>query len=278
MYAGAGAGALATQALANTRYGPEGLALLRDGLDARQVATRLTGADELSAHRQLGVVDATGRSASYTGESCIPWAGGRAEEGVAAQGNILAGESVLEAMLDTFRAGKRPFPELLVQALAAADEQGGDRRGRQAAALLVVREGGGYGGLDDRWIDLRVDDHSAPTEELARLLELTRLYRDRPRVEELVAIDETLAAELRTRLSSVGYEPGREGEAGFAMLAEAEGVARTGEPRQMPDGWDEAWQAALGEWMAVENLEERMAAGGWIDPRVLEFLRSQSEA
>jgi uncharacterized Ntn-hydrolase superfamily protein len=277
MYARAGIGAIATQALANTSYGPDGLHLLRRGLSAAEVVERLTAADDNRAHRQLGVVDSAGRSATYTGESCLAWAGGRTADGLAAQGNILAGPAVVDALVDTFHAGGLPFPELLVAALKAADAQGGDRRGRQAAALLVVREGAGYGGLDDRWIDLRVDDHSAPIDELGRLLELTRLYRDRPTPAELLAIEEPLAAEMRAALESLGYSPASvSAGGGLAEAVESAGVVRIGEPRQPPARWGEDWQAALTEWMSVENLEERLAAHGWIDPRVLHHLRDLS--
>jgi uncharacterized Ntn-hydrolase superfamily protein len=278
LFAEAGVGAIVTQALANTRYGPDGLALLRDGLDAQTTIARLTAADDLRDHRQMGVVDAAGRSATYTGRSCTEWAGGRLAEGVAAQGNILTDAGVVDAMVDTLLAGGRPFPELLVDSLAAGDEAGGDRRGRQAAALLVVREGGGYGGLDDRWIDLRVDDHPLPIAELGRLLELTRLYGDRPTSDQLLPIDEQLATQLRSHLAALGYVPESLADAGLARLLEEEGIVRTGQPRPLPDGWDTGWEAALCEWMAIENLEERFAASGWIDPRVLEFLRDRASA
>jgi uncharacterized Ntn-hydrolase superfamily protein len=276
MFAEANVGAIASQAWANTAYGPDGLRLLRDGQDAQSTAHRLTSADDMREHRQLGVVDAAGLAVTYTGASCIEWAGGRTADGVCAQGNILAGEQVVAAMLDTYLAGGQPFPELLVSALAAADEAGGDRRGRQAAALLVVREKGGYGGMDDRWIDLRIDDHPAPIAELGRLLKLSRLYRDRPTADELLAIDEQLAAELRSRLTALGYAPGSADEPGLAGLLEGEGIVWTGKPQPLPAGWDAGWEAALREWMAVENLEERLAASGLIDQEVLAFLRERS--
>jgi uncharacterized Ntn-hydrolase superfamily protein len=278
MFAQAGVGAIATQAWANTAYGPDGLELLRTGHDAQATAERLTGADDMREHRQLGVVDAAGRAVTYTGTSCIEWAGGRTADGVCVQGNILAGADVVAAMLDTYLAGGLPFPELLVAALAAADEAGGDRRGRQAAGLLVVREKGGYGGMDDRWFDLRVDDHPAPIAELGRLLRLSRLYRDRPTPDELLVIDESLATELRSCLAALGYAPESVDERGLASLLDGEGVVRAGRPRALPAGWDAGWQAALCEWMAVENLEERLAASGLIDEEVLAFLRQRSAA
>ena len=153
------------------------------------------------------MVDAHGGSATFTGSECIPWAGGRTADGVAVQGNLLAGASVVDAAFETFAGGGLPFPELLLRALKAGDDAGGDRRGRQSAALLVVRENGGYGGNNDRWIDLRVDDHVAPIDELGRLLELNHLYLDRPDPADLLAIDETLAGQLRSMLTAVDYSP-----------------------------------------------------------------------
>lgn len=275
-HARAGVGGIATQALANYSYGPDGLTLLAGGASATEAVERLTSADEGRDQRQLGIVDSTGGAATYTGKSCIDWAGGRAAEGVAAQGNILAGPSVVDAMIDAYLAHGLPFPERLVTALKAADDQGGDRRGRQSAAVLVKRDSGGYGGNNDNWIDLRVDDDPAPIERLAHMLELVRLYRDRPRAEDLLPIDDALAAELRRRLDDAGYSPERlKGRRGLAEVLAGMDIERTGEPRQLPDGWDAKWEGALTEWISVENLEERMTARGWLDPRVLEHLRRQ---
>ncbi|MEX2546695.1 MAG: DUF1028 domain-containing protein [Chloroflexota bacterium] len=273
-HARAGVGAIATQALANFTYGPDGLTLLAEGLSAAEAIERLTAADDGRDHRQLGIVDANGRAATYTGKSCIDWAGGRTAEGVAVQGNILVGPLVADTMLDAYLAPGLGFPERLAAALKAADDQGGDRRGRQSAAVVVKREKGGYGGNNDNWIDLRVDDDPAPVDKLMGLLELVHLYRDRPRPEDLLAIDETLAAELRRRLTDAGYAPDRlNRERSLADVLAGDDVERTGEPRAVPDGWDAGWEAALAEWISTENLEERMTARGWIDPRVLDHLR-----
>jgi uncharacterized Ntn-hydrolase superfamily protein len=179
-WARAGVGAIATQSFANTRYGPEGLALLAAGKSAEQVVVALSSADEGRARRQLGIVDAKGRAASYTGDACFDWAGGRTGESYAAQGNILAGAGVVDAMAASFEASKGPLADRLIAALAAGQAAGGDKRGRQSAALLVVREGWGYAGLNDLYRDLRVDDHPRPIQELARLLELHRALFARP--------------------------------------------------------------------------------------------------
>src|SRR5438034_1150368 len=156
-------GAVATQALANPRYGPDGLALLREGLSADEVVTRLTAADRDRAHRQLGVVDANGDGASFTGDQCLEWAGGLTGPGFAAQGNILVSEATVAALAATFAAtAGRPLAERLLECLASAQAAGGDKRGQQSAALLVVERDGGYGGLSDTLVDLRVDDHRQP--------------------------------------------------------------------------------------------------------------------
>ena len=277
-WARAGVGAIATQSYANVGYGPDGLALLAGGTNAEVTLAGLVEADELRAQRQAGVVDRHGGSASYTGRSCFAWAGGRTGPGYAAQGNILAGAPVVNALADTFAAGGLPFPELLVACLAAADAAGGDRRGRQSAALLVVRERGGYGGGNNRWIDLRVDDHADPVTELARLLELTYLYLQRPAPNNLIALDTPLAAELREHLGHLGWDPAVAARSLYVPMWPDEAAPEqerpsVGVPRPLPDGWDGAWQDRLLAWMAVENLEERTAAAGWIDPKVLAHLR-----
>ncbi len=278
-HARAGVGAIATQALANVSYGPNGLMLLTEGSTAADAVERLTAADDGRDHRQLGIVDTAGRSATYTGKACIDWAGGRTAQGVAAQGNILVSPLVVGALMETYLASTLPFPERLVAAMKAADDQGGDRRGRQSAAIVVKREKGGYGGHDDNWIDLRVDDDPAPIDKLAYMLELVRLYRDRPRPEDLLPIDDQLATEMRALLSSAGYVPDRlsQGRSLAEVLAGAD-VERTGEPRETPPSWDAGWEAVMAEWISTENLEERMTARGWIDPCVLAFLRDTAAA
>ena len=279
-WARAGVGAVATQAFANVGYGPDGLALLADGLSAEETLRRLVSGDDQRDHRQVGIVDAHGGAATHTGPQCFAWAGGRSGAGYAAQGNILAGAGVVDGLADTFLAGGRPFPELLVACLAAADLAGGDRRGRESAALLVVRAGGGYGGWNDRYIDLRVDHHDDPIGELARLVDLQRLYFERPTPTELTPIDEAIAAEIRGILEALGAGPGGRFGAVYTPMsgvtdAEPEQRPSVGEPRELPPNWDGNWQRALDDWMSVANLEERAAAPGWIDRRVLEILRSR---
>jgi uncharacterized Ntn-hydrolase superfamily protein len=173
-WAQAGAGAIATQAWANTGYGPRGLALLRDGAAPEAVVKALTGPDDGRALRQVGMVDAEGRVAAYTGEKCIAWAGHIAGAGYTVQGNILAGEGVVKGMAAAFEKTRGDLGDRLLAALRAGQAAGGDTRGRQSAALLIVREGAGYGGFNDRYRDLRVDDHPTPIVELTRIYELHR--------------------------------------------------------------------------------------------------------
>jgi uncharacterized Ntn-hydrolase superfamily protein len=238
-------GAIATQALANMRYGPDGLALLREGLAADEVVARLTEADDGREHRQLGVVDARAGAATYTGTECYEWAGGITGEGYAAQGNILVSEETVTTLGRAFEGtAGRPLAERLLEALAAAQAAGGDRRGQQSAALLVVRKDGGYMGTSDAVADLRVDDHPAPIEELKRIYELHDLLFGETPKEEWLEVDEQLAAELRERLDRLGYEG-----------------------RALP----EAFEA----WAGAENLEERVRGVDRIDPVVLAELRKR---
>ncbi len=250
-WARAGAGAIATQALANLGYGPDGLDLLAQGRDAGSVVAALTAADAAREHRQLGVVDAAGRAASFTGRECFEWAGGIVGDGFCCQGNILAGPQVVDEMRRAFERAHGDLARRLLAAVSAGDGVGGDRRGRQSAALVVVREGGGYGGGIDRAVDLRVDDHPDPVRELGRLLELHRLYFPRPEDLEFVEIDGRLASELRALLARLGY---------FLPSDEA-------------GPFDETLRDALYAYIGTENLEERWREEPAIEREVLEHLR-----
>ena len=273
----AGVGAIATQALANVSYGPDGLAALAGGNDATMVLASLTQADDGRSERQLGIVDARGGAATHTGTGCLVWAGGRVANGVAVQGNILTGPEVVDAMLSAFGAASGSLPDRLLGALLAGDRAGGDARGRQSAALLVVRAGAGYGGTTDRWIDLRVDDHADPVPELQRLVGIWRLLSERPEPGDLLAIEPALAAELKERLTRAGWAPGRDDTFAASIRGALAGVSRIGSPRDAGPDWDAAWDDALLTWMGVANLEERTAAAGWIDSAVLEQLRAATD-
>ncbi len=171
-WAEAGVGAVATQSYANVTFGPKGLELMRSGKTAEQALAILTADDEGRDRRQVGMVDANGNASTFTGEKCNAWAGGRTGKHYACQGNILAGAEVVDAMAKAFEESQGPLAWRLMIALEAGDKVGGDRRGRQSAAVYVAKAKGGYGGLNDRYIDFRVDDHEQPIPELARVLAL----------------------------------------------------------------------------------------------------------
>jgi uncharacterized Ntn-hydrolase superfamily protein len=237
-------GAIATQAYANPRYGPQGLDLLREGSCAQEVVDRLTSADDGRDHRQLGVVDGEGGAATYTGKECLDWAGGRTGEGYAAQGNILVSAETVDALAETFETSSGPLAERLIDCLAAAQAAGGDSRGQQSSALLVVQRDGGYANMSDVVVELRVEDHERPIEELRRIYTLhDEIFGTTPR-EEWLVVDDELAAELRDRLGTLGY---------------------TGE-----------LQDAFTRWTGKENLEDRVEGIEQIDPVVLEALRSRT--
>jgi uncharacterized Ntn-hydrolase superfamily protein len=247
-WARAGVGAIATQAHTDTRMGPAGLALLEGGTSAQDVLDRLLGADPTPAARQVGVVDAAGRAANYTGPDCAFWAGGATGDGFCCQGNILTGPDVVAAMVEgyTTASGRGTFAQRLLSALEAGQAAGGDSRGQQSAAILIVREGGGYGGGNDRLIDLRVDDHPTPIAELRRLVLLHRVYFDLDEA-DLLPFDDLRLAYVAGRLAQLGLLPSAD-----APRAEVE--------------------SALRRWAGRENLEERMRADDQLDSVVLEWL------
>ncbi|HZW53082.1 MAG TPA: DUF1028 domain-containing protein [Candidatus Elarobacter sp.] len=245
-----GAGAIATQAWANTTFGPRALELLRGGEPPEQIVQTLIAHDENADDRQFGIVNAGGRSASFTGARCIAWAGGITGEHFAAQGNCLAGASVVDAMAAAFRGWRGALADRLVGALAAGQREGGDKRGQQSAALIVLKPDGGYGGFNDRYVDLRVDDHAAPIDELARLLELHKLYHFPAAPEDVLTIDDALGREIVAELVRVGALTTHRG------------------------GFDDAARDALVAFMHVENLENRVRADRTIDRQTLEYLRA----
>ena len=223
-WARAGVGAIATQSFANTTFGPKGLELLDQGKSAQETLDALVKDDPQADQRQAGIVDAQGRPATWTGAKCNAWAGGKSGRNYTAQGNILAGKQVVEAMASSFEASAGlPLADRLVKALSAGQAAGGDSRGQQSAALLVVRANGGYGGYNDRYIDLRVDDHPKPIEELARLLEIqhttnaytdARFYLDRGDHDRATRIMEEAA---RRRLAAASAKPVDQGSAYYDL-------------------------------------------------------------
>ncbi|MGV3488475.1 MAG: DUF1028 domain-containing protein [Tuberibacillus sp.] len=249
-FAKAGVGAVATQSMANTAFGPEGLALMEKGYSAEEAIQALVKDDPDREMRQVGIVDAKGGSASFTGNECYDWAGGITGPHFAAQGNILVGEETVQAMAQTFQQTAGTLAERLIAALDAGQDAGGDRRGRQSAALLVVREKGGYGGYNDRAIDLRVDDHPDPIKELGRIFKLQQLYFSQSAEEDIVPITDELREELTRELTRTGF---------------------------IKDGTrtlnDDAFYRALTTFFHTENFEEREQPQGKIDMAVVRFLR-----
>ncbi|NEK87453.1 DUF1028 domain-containing protein [Blastococcus saxobsidens] len=246
--AAADAGALATQAHVNLELRTRGIELLREGVGAAELLTRFFADDPQRDQRQAGVVDRDGAAATFTGERAQPWAGGRTGEGpegsFAAQGNLLAGPEVVDAMADRWlaTAAEPSLARRLVACLAAGQDAGGDPRGKQAAAVLVVADGAGYGGLGDVVVHLRSDDSPEPIGELARMLDLHDLYFGSTPADQLLPYDDVLVGELRARLAATGYATGDV-------------------------------QRDLYDWMGRENFEERWHDGR-LDPVVLDHLRS----
>lgn len=251
-WARAGVGAVATQSWANTSYGPRGLGMMEEGVSAEEVIAWLTEEDKDRASRQVGVVDARGEAAAFTGEECFDWAGHIVGENYTCQGNILVSEDTVKAMAQTFEETQGALVDRLIAALGAGQKAGGDRRGQQSAAILVVREGGGYAGFNDRYVDLRVDDHPTPIEELARLRKLHNLYLGKTDPENLVKIEGELLSEIQEILRRTGYCKG-------ATTAV----------------YDEKTKKAFRDFVSTENLEERWRDDDLLDGVVLDFMRER---
>jgi uncharacterized Ntn-hydrolase superfamily protein len=253
-WARAGAGAVATQSYANVTYGERGLRLMGEGLSAEETIARLTADDEQKALRQVGVVDQHGQAAAFTGEDCHDWAGHLVGEGYTCQGNILVPGTVeaMAARFEEVRNGPGELADWLVSALAAGQQAGGDQRGRQAAGVLVVREGGGYGGDNDHYLDLRVDDHDRPIEKLQKLVEMHHLYFGEVKEENLIPLEE-IAGELQDILRSSGHYRG-----------------------EVTADFNQETRQALRALVGQENLEERWdGTGDRIDAEVVNFLREK---
>lgn len=248
-YAQAGIGAVATQSFANTSFGPRGLEFMANGSTAKQALNQLLKDDPDKELRQLGLVDAKGGSATFTGSGCFAWAGGLAGKGYAIQGNILSGGKVVPAMEKAFLKTKGDLPKRLHAALLVGDRAGGDKRGRQSAAIYVVKPNGGYGGYLDRWLDYRVDDHEDPVPRLAELLDMHELYFGKSPESERMPIKGRVLQHLTTILKQQGY-----------LKSQTNFVA------------------AFDEFIGNENFEERAdAQAAWIDRPVLRYLVTKFE-
>ncbi len=251
-YAKAGVGAIATQSWVNVDYGIKGLQLMESGLSAEEALQEVTKGDEKLSVRQVGFVDANGKSATFTGEECFDWAGGIAGENFACQGNILVDENTVKAMSETFQKTEGTLATRLVKALLAGEEAGGDSRGKQSASLLVVKENGGYGGYTDRYIDLRVDDHQEPVVELQRLLHLHQLYFERTLPEDVVPVEGELKQQLANKLRKLDY-------------------------LKSDNATDEELFEAIYSFHLIENFDERVQEKGFVDLKVVEFINEFAE-
>lgn len=249
-WAKGGIGAVATQAWANLRFGPEGLSLLEQGMHPEKIVEALIKSDAGHASRQFGIVDLQGRSATYTGADCADWAGGIAGDGFAAQGNILVGSETVRQMADTFKNTEGDLTSRLMESLAAGQEAGGDRRGMQSAALYVVKKDGGYGGGSDRLVDIRVDDHKDPIKELRRVLGLWRFYLQKTVDGNL----ETIQGDTKTLILSVLKKKGL-----YSGALDAP--------------WNDELHDLFTEFSLTENFDERLAPPGLIDREVVTFLK-----
>jgi uncharacterized Ntn-hydrolase superfamily protein len=252
-WAQAGVGAVATQSYANTSFGPEGLALMAQGFSAEEALGQLIAGDEGCARRQVGLVDARGRAATYTGDECHAWAGGFTGRTYAVQGNILVSGATVEAMARAFEEARGELADRLVASLAAGQAAGGDRRGQQSAAVLVVRPEGGYGGYNDRYLDLRVDDDPAPIERLRALVDLHHLFFKPPVPGEMVPIEGEMAREAQRILRWAGYYEG-----------------------PISGEYDAPTREAMVTLIGNENFEERFdEEKGLISSQVIELLRQK---
>ncbi len=250
----AGAGALATQAASDGSQGAKGLALLRQGVSAREVVDRLTRESPDRDVIQLGVVDGKGHAAAYTGAQCLEWAGHHVGTGYTVQGNILFSDRVVAAMAQTFEATPGDLPERLLATLEAGQREGGDRRGMQSAALNVWKESGGYRGGLDRWIDVRVDDHATPIQELARIFriyDMTLLAREDPAT--LRPLDPATTMTVQRALGVLGYLIG-----------------------QKSGQWDPATQRAFEKFISEHNFENKVRSDGKIWPSLVQYLEAKS--
>jgi uncharacterized Ntn-hydrolase superfamily protein len=254
-WARAGAGAIATQAFAKVGFGPDGLAMMAEGRSAQNTLDTLLANDTNRAHRQVGIVDSRGGAAAFTGEDCFDWAGHKIGEGFTCQGNILTGPETLEAMAETFTTTGGELADRLVAALLAGDTIGGDSRGKQAAGVLVVKPAGGYGGDNDRYLDLRVDDHPEPVQQLRKLVAMHHVFFGESKPEDMLTIDEALARELQQMLQQQGY-----------LQTDVTGI------------WDTTAKEAFWAMVGNENLEERWSIDehpDLIDRVVLDYLRDR---
>jgi len=252
-WAKANVGAIATQALANLDYGEKGLEYLKKGLSPNEVIEKLREADNDDQNRQVGIVDFKGNSATFTGNDCYDWAGGIAGDNYACQGNILVNEDTVKAMSNSFKNSNGQLADRLLEALSAGQKAGGDKRGRQSAALLVVKENGSYGGYNDKYIDLRVDDHETPIKELKRLLDIFYLYFGEQEAKK-VKLSKDIIKEIKEYLNQLDLYSGK-----------------------YDSNNSKEFKKALEVFYHQENFEERKQKDGYIDQDILEYMRKKAK-
>jgi uncharacterized Ntn-hydrolase superfamily protein len=254
-WAKAGVGAVATQASANVDYGPKALRMLEEGVASSEVLERLLLEDQQNHGRQVGIVDAKGTVAAYTGTGCMEWAGQVTGDGYSCQGNILAGRAVVESMAEAYERNTGDLIDKLLAALSAGQKAGGDRRGQQSAALLVVREKGGYEAFTDRYVDLRVDDSTHPIDELKRIFkiyDMTMLSREDP--SNLIPVAGNVARSLQRNLKRLGFYKG-----------------------SINGKCDEPTKKALRDFVNVNNFENRMHEDGYIWKSILHYMEDMAK-
>ena len=254
-FAKANVGAIATQAWCNTTYGPNGLALLEQGLTAEETVSLLTKHDAKREHRQVGIVDSYGDVAAFTGEKCFDWAGHVIGEHYACQGNILVSEETVYAMSHGFKETKGDLVEKLLVALEEGQEAGGDNRGKQSAAILIVKEHGAYDGGTDRYVDVRVDDHEHPIKELRRVFELydlSLLNRDDP--DDKIKLEKDVMKTIKEVLKLDGFYEG-----------------------EIDDKYDEQTKASLTKWMHTNNFEVKEREDGYMWGSVYRYIEKRKE-
>lgn len=249
-WAKAEVGAIATQAWANVGYGPRGLVLLEEGKSASETLKILLSEDEGHEHRQIGIVDSKGQAVSHTGKECMDWAGHIVGDGYACQGNILAREAVVVDMASAYELTEGDLIDKLFAGLKAGQSAGGDRRGMQSASIFIVREAGGYEGGNDRYVDVRVDEHPNPIEELERIFkiyDMTLLSREDPTT--LIMIDGKVAKLIQKALIKLGFLD-----------------------KPVSDEFSEREKVAIEEWTNTNNFENKARDDGTIWPSVLEYM------
>jgi len=253
-WAKANVGGIATQAYANFDFGEIGLKILEKGYSAEKTMKALIALDDSIEDRQFGIVDAKGGAVTYTGERCFDYAGGIAEENMACQGNILVSKKTVEELASTFKKTKGTLANRLVKSLDAAQRAGGDRRGKQSASLLIVKERGSYGGYNDRYIDLRVDDDANPIDKLAHLLKLHEMHFERTKEDEKLVVDGKLAKDIQLALKELGYYD-----------------------LDINGKYDEKTKEAFTNFCGWENFEERTHEGDIVDKNVIEYLINKAD-